>query len=118
MIYDEYNQVENTKLSYPGWAGIIDGLLFQLRTLDVDIVITQVKEKFGSLRFYFDFATDVSDVTHETVHTLVGAAELSTCNVCILCAAPKTREGTGSWIRFFCDQHNTEDLKEYWRKAK
>ena len=41
-----------------GWYDILDKLDIKLSYLDPDYSIAQVKEKFGTLRFYFDTKED------------------------------------------------------------
>jgi hypothetical protein len=64
------------------------------------VVATQVKEKFGGLRFYYaggdDYIRGVVDM----------AEEMSYCT-CEICGAPgKLRRG--GWYRTLCDQHAKE----------
>lgn len=59
--------------------------------------ISQVKEKFGSLRFYCDSATD-------KVYNWIQFAEEMSCITCEVCGAPGTHRNTG-WIRTLCDKH-------------
>jgi len=116
MINDEFDQVVTVRRDYPGWAVILDDLVRRLNELDVDIEVRQVKEKFGTLRFYFELPEGTDENTRHEVHDIVGTAEVRTSIVCAMCAAPRTKEGTGYWVLYFCDQHDTRDLKRYWRE--
>jgi hypothetical protein len=65
-------------------------------------IITQVKEKFGSLRFYTHGGTEVMD-------GYIRFAEQMSCRVCERCGAPGTFRNDG-WIRVLCDKHHNEDI--------
>lgn len=58
-------------------------------------VASQVKEKFGTLRFYIDNADDY-------VAGVISMAESMSCRTCEDCGSPGTRR-PGGWIRTLCD---------------
>jgi len=61
------------------------------------VVVTQVKEKFGTLRFYYEAGDDIID-------GMVRMAEgMSSCT-CEECGKPGKTVG-GGWIRTLCDEH-------------
>lgn len=60
------------------------------------VVATQVKEKFGTLRFYYNGGD-------EFVHGVVRMAEAMTGSTCEECANPGKSAGDG-WIRVLCDK--------------
>jgi hypothetical protein len=81
----------------PGWHPIIDRLAADLLKLGWDGKVLQVKEKFGSLRFYIDQKTDVF---HDRI--FIATAESSrTCEICGTPGIPRS----GEWIRTLCDEH-------------
>ena len=61
------------------------------------VVVAQVKEKFGGLRFYYDGGDD-------HVHGMVRMAEAWADRSCETCGNIGTRRG-GGWIRTLCDEH-------------
>lgn len=64
------------------------------------VVAVQVKEKFGTLRFYYDGGDDfVKGVTY--------FAESMSSVTCEECGAPGETGGTG-WIRTLCETHRKE----------
>ena len=64
------------------------------------VIVQQVKEKFGTLRFYYDGGD-------EFIHGAVWLAESITGMLCEECGGiGKTREG--GWIRTLCDAHEAE----------
>lgn len=64
------------------------------------VVATQVKEKFGSLRFYFDGGDD-------EIWAMVGFAEIISGRTCEQCGAPGKTVGKG-WIKTLCSNHYRE----------
>jgi hypothetical protein len=64
------------------------------------VVVEQVKEKFGSLRFYYQGGDDF-------VSGAVWLAESMSGALCEECGAPGKRTG-GGWIRTLCDFHIAE----------
>lgn len=68
------------------------------------VVAVQVKEKFGTLRFYIDGGDDV-------VYALINMAESMSARMCEKCGAPGKRRGHG-WIYTACDQHTEEEDKD------
>lgn len=61
------------------------------------VVVDQVKEKFGTLRFYYTGGDD-------TIDGMVQMAESMSACVCEECGNPGTQT-RGGWIRTLCDQH-------------
>lgn len=62
--------------------------------------ILQIKEKFGSLRFYVSGASD-------DVRNYITFAECMASRTCEVCGSPgKSRQG--GWIKTLCDTHHRE----------
>jgi hypothetical protein len=93
-----------------GWWPIIESLCANIqshtdwwnknretRPVVPQTVVTQVKEKFGGLCFYYDGGD-------EAVAGMVRMAESWASRVCEDCGAPATTHTTG-WIKNVCDQH-------------
>jgi len=64
------------------------------------VVVIQVKEKFGSLRFYYQGGDD-------TISGMVRMAESMSAVMCEECGAPAETRGPG-WIRTLCEVHEHE----------
>lgn len=64
------------------------------------VVVDQIKEKFGGLRFYYSGGDD-------TIHGMVRMAEAWAANSCEECGNVGTRQGEG-WVRTLCSFHNAE----------
>jgi len=64
------------------------------------VEVKQLKEKFGSLRFYYTGGDDY-------ISGLVSMAESMTDITCEECGAPGTQGGTG-WVSTLCETHRAE----------
>lgn len=64
------------------------------------VVIEQIKEKFGTLRFYYQGGDDF-------VHGAVWLAESMTGRLCETCGGLGSRR-SGGWVRTLCDIHEAE----------
>jgi hypothetical protein len=64
------------------------------------VVVEQIKEKFGGLRFYYQGGD-------EQIHGMVRMAEAWADASCEECGAPGIRRN-GGWIRTLCDMHEAE----------
>lgn len=67
------------------------------------VVATQVKEKFGSLRFYYNGGDDYID-------GLVRMAELISEHTCEVCG-DKGELSSSGWYKTLCDRHKKEYFK-------
>ncbi|MBU1227202.1 MAG: hypothetical protein KJ698_08340 [Actinobacteria bacterium] len=86
-----------------GWYRILARLEERLRTIDPDYRVHQIKEKFGTLRFYW------TGRNYAVGKTAVADAETESARTCEVCGSPgclRTRRG---WLRTLCDDcANTE----------
>ena len=64
------------------------------------VIVRQIKEKFGGLRFYYDGGD-------EYIAGLVSMAESWADRSCEECGAPGKHRG-GGWIRTLCDEHEAK----------
>lgn len=94
---------------YKGWRDIEDRREEVLVTEPRDIrqpctqvVAAQVKEKFGTLRFYYDGGDDTIDGMARMAESMSGVT-------CEECGKPGTRTG-GGWIKTACTEHGGEDF--------
>ena len=86
-----------------GWYNIIDTLCNNIQ-MHVNIkrcapvVATQVKEKFGTLRFYYDGGD-------ERIDSLVSLAENWSASVCEVCGERGKLRDDNRWFYTACDDH-------------
>lgn len=78
-------------------AEAIAGPLRTVKEPPAQVVVDQVKEKFGTLRFYYTGGDD-------QIRGMVSMAESMSGVTCEECGAPGTTNGRG-WISTLCDVH-------------
>lgn len=84
-----------------GWALLVRRLDANLREIDPNYRIGQVKEKFGGLRYYID-AFD-GDTDTDLANKLVRTAEDASFKICEDCGGPGDRcAWNGFWIKTIC----------------
>jgi len=83
----------------PGWNQLIDDLDRDLRAIDPDYTILQIKDKFGSLRYYASASKpELSDL----LGARIDRAEWLSVVTCENCGkAGQLRDL--SWMRVLCD---------------
>lgn len=80
----------------PGWTAIVAPLLAMAEKEGASVM--QIKEKFGSLRFYVDGASD-------TLLKAIIEAEGLSAITCQQCGKPGTLREKNGWLRTLCDEH-------------
>lgn len=88
-----------------GWFDLIDTLCATIQGyIDSNpgknipqVVVDQVKEKFGTLRFYTSGGDDMT-------RGMIWMAENMSGRICETCGNPGKQRG-GGWIRTLCDEH-------------
>ncbi len=95
-----------------GWFDIVDSLCkrivkhidWKYRDLPEEKrpypLVQQIKEKFGTLRFYLDRQDD-------EIHAMIMLAEEMSSRICEVCGCPGTIR-PGSWVKTYCDKHAEE----------
>jgi len=96
-----------------GWYNIIDGLCTTIQNREYNnkrnniqiapVVATQVKEKYGTLRFYYSGGDDYIDGA-------VSMAEYMSEVTCEKCGAPGKLQSYG-WAYTACDEHTRDEDK-------
>lgn len=94
-----------------GWLQLLNDLDTKLSYLYPDYEIRQVKEKFGTLRFYCGWENYGDDTKSKIADDLVRSAENKSGNICELCGA-----GCG-WIRSRFDMSVALRSKNGWYKT-
>ncbi len=104
-----------------GWKWIIEDTDRLLARLDPDYEIHQVKEKFGTLRYYYGTVADRE--TREVMDAVVSEAEKLSANTCESCGnssvvsnldkgikfdSTAVLKSTGGWYKTICDSCDTE----------
>lgn len=102
----------------PGWWPILESLCANIQShidwwnknhekhpVVEQVVVAQIKEKFGGLRFYYDGGDDA-------VRGMVRMAEAWADKHCEECGKPGQSRNTG-WIKTLCDEHSAEREAAY-----
>lgn len=123
LYEDMYGPRDKTCMAFgiecqSGWYDIIWELSEKLEPLAKKIKgefpakVEQVKEKFGTLRFYISSVTDEDDkeVINE-MYKHIGEYELKTVTTCEVCGEKGELRKEG-WYRTLCDKHHEERQKE------
>jgi hypothetical protein len=94
----------------PGWYDLIDSLCGTIQAYidhnskpgkEIEqVVAVQVKEKFGTLRFYVDGGDTMTE-------GMIWFAESFSDKICEECGSRGTRR-KGGWVRTLCDTHEAE----------
>jgi hypothetical protein len=91
-----------------GWFALLDALSRNLQAATESsgapqVVAVQVKEKFGSLRFY----TDVADARQRD---MIEQAMSMSVRLCEVCGSPGKQISRNGWMMTRCPTHSDEDL--------
>lgn len=87
-----------------GWYSLLADLDRSLATIAPDYVVTQIKSKFGSLRFYAEPSEDPYEYNEE-FQEAIGAAERRSSETCEECGAPAKQYVIRTWVSTLCAQH-------------
>ena len=109
-LYDSFAHLFPNSLIYgieceDGWFELIFNLCKQLA--DENIEVTQIKEKFGTLRFYYNFGSD-------KIKDLVKIAEAKASATCEFCGKTGQLYSKG-WCKTLCNEHANEFYKEEYK---
>jgi len=99
-----------------GWYDLINELCGKLAALHPNIRADQVKEKYGTLRFYISYEGKVPPELMDKAYDLETEYETKSSVLCEECGQAGLLRG-GGWVRTLCDSHAcamgygpTEDL--------
>lgn len=70
-----------------GWKDIIERTHEKLKYVDPDYKISQIKEKFGGLRYYYSTLFEYESIERKIMDDIVTVAELEASHTCELCGA-------------------------------
>ena len=81
-----------------GWFEIIYNLSEKIHEIDPHVQATQVKEKFGGLRFYTNYG-------NEEINKVIREAESASLKTCEVCGTKEnvTQKSIG-WVKTLCDK--------------
>lgn len=85
-----------------GWLSLLEVLIADLDKIGVAYDVAQIKEKFGTLRFYAEITETTSDTKAAEFWKRIEKAETLSAITCEVCGSPGELRG-GSWMRTLCD---------------
>ena len=91
-----------------GWNTIVLECHRQLKHLDSEYKIFQIKEKFGGLRYYFESTFTDNEITYEIMCYAVEEAEARCARTCEVCGADGILRINNGWYKTLCDEHTSE----------
>ena len=104
-LFEEANKsLTNQDYKNERLAEIVAGDFREIPESIHQVTLDQVKEKFGTLRFYYSGGD-------EYIHGLVSMAESMSGVTCETCGKPGTSTG-GGWIKTACKEHGGIDYEE------
>lgn len=80
-----------------GWYWLIDNLCNYISKVDEAVEATQVKEKYGTLRFYIDGGSD-------KIEAAISFAEFLSGKICETCGSTDAKLRGKSWLSTKCDK--------------
>lgn len=117
LFKDRYADMQTTCMCWgfscsDGWEPLIRECAAKLEAIndkienpDHHIVASQVKEKYGTLRFYTgSYPTEYGTEIEEAINTAEAKSEVT----CEVCGNPGKTVG-GGWLRTVCDDHKRKD---------
>lgn len=87
-----------------GWYPLVRQLDEALRSIAPDYEAAQVKEKFGTLRFYVH-TFDLDEDAQKQFEQLITAAEDESARTCESCGQPGRLRNDRRWLKTLCDEH-------------
>lgn len=115
IFRDRYGDMTTTAMCWgfncgDGWYNILDAACARIKNHEYNltsnkkefhpVIATQIKEKYGTLRFYYNGGDEYID-------GVVAMAETMSAVTCEECGAPGKLRG-GGWSRTLCDEHANE----------
>lgn len=91
-----------------GWISFVLDLDKKISAVNPHYCISQVKEKFGGLRYYIEVPTytSVNKVMYDIIDDLVHLAEQRSLRICQVCGKHGKLRNHNGWYSTLCDVHN------------
>jgi hypothetical protein len=91
-----------------GWWPLVDRLHADLTALVGEHDVTQIKQKYGGLRYYLTVPDDTAEDVRDEVSRLKEEAEEASYSICEACGAAATQEWIGETEWTVCARHRDE----------
>lgn len=103
---DEHNNNKVFRECGPGWEHLIVPLV--QRCTELGGIVDQVKEKYGTLRFYFTPLGPAADGLWDAFQDMVDQAEHESNWTCEMCGKRGYTMRKGGWLKTLCTEHSLE----------
>jgi len=87
-----------------GWFDIVVKLNEDITKIDPYYKVDQIKEKFGTLRYYVTLSEETTGDDYDRINDLIYEAENKSSVTCDQCGAPANLDSSGHWLRTICDE--------------
>lgn len=91
-----------------GWEDLVDDTLDRVFDTDPDVEILQVKEKFGTLRIYYQTVSEHGTPTAMLIGTMIRDAEKRSQTICEVCGLPGRLMARNHWYFVACSKHDRD----------
>ena len=88
-----------------GWKDIVLDTDKMLAYIDPDYEITQIKEKFGTLRYYYGTTREYGSIEYKIMDAIARAAEARSATICEICGKWGDLDDSQYYIRTLCKEH-------------
>ena len=88
-----------------GWRPLVTKLCQDIINIEPTVEVSQVKEKYGGLRFYINCGTD-------EIYNLIDKAETESLTICEECGTKENVTTSGGWLLTLCLKCRQERNKE------
>lgn len=97
-----------------GWSELLRQLCQDIQDARLDVKFSQIKEKFGQLRIYYDIS-EYTQSDYEKVSELVSKYERMSASICEFTGKPGQLRTVRSWVKVCSDEVYAEALKRgFW----
>lgn len=88
-----------------GWKDIVLEADAMLAHIDPDYEIHQIKEKFGTLRYYYGTNHEYDSIEYKIMDAITRSAESKSAGVCEVCGKWGETDWEQSWVTTLCEEH-------------
>ena len=88
-----------------GWKDIVLDTDKMLAYIDPDYEIHQIKEKFGTLRYYYGSKFEYASIQGRIMQAIAGYAESRSATICEVCGKWGDLDDSQYYVRTLCKEH-------------
>lgn len=110
-LKQEYTFIKDTNFQInEGWIELIYKVCKQIQALinnyneKFEIRITQIKQRFGTLRIRYTLNSDISKELKLIINSIIQKAENDSNNICEKCGEFGKLRNDSFWIHTYCDE--------------